>query len=116
MLFCYALLSLGLSVINIDKVRMYEEMMTNDDNLESNLLTSSLLKIHSLYKFCYRLQVEPEICVVSKLKYKLNVTGELLLFILLVSIVTDSIGYHSLHGSIMGCSLRVTRAGGRLGV
>ena len=32
----------------------------------------------------------------------------------LVSIVisvTDSIGYHSLHGSIMGCSFRVTRAG-----
>ena len=36
---------------------MYEEMMTNDDNLESNLLTSSLLKIHSLYKFCVELQV-----------------------------------------------------------
>ena len=29
---------------SIDKVRMYEEIMTNDDNLESNLLTSSLLK------------------------------------------------------------------------
>ena len=28
-----------------DKVRMYEEIMTNDDNLESNLLTSSLLKM-----------------------------------------------------------------------
>ena len=27
-----------------DKVRMYKEIMTNDDNLESNLLTSSLLK------------------------------------------------------------------------
>ena len=43
-----------------------------------------------------------------------DVTGESVLFILLVSIVTgvtDSIGYHSLHGSIMGCSLRVTRAG-----
>ena len=26
---------------------MYEEMMTNDDNLESNLLTSSLLEIRS---------------------------------------------------------------------
>ena len=36
----------------IDKVRMYEEMMTNDDNLESSLLTSNLLKMHSLYKFC----------------------------------------------------------------
>ena len=43
-----------------------------------------------------------------------DVTGESLLFILLVSIVTgvtDSIDYHSLHGSIMGSSLRVTRAG-----
>ena len=30
--------------VGIDKVRMYEEIMTNDDNLESNLLTSSLLK------------------------------------------------------------------------
>ena len=28
-----------------DKVRMYKEIMTNDDNLESNLLTSSLLKM-----------------------------------------------------------------------
>ena len=50
---------------------MYEEMMTNDDNLESNLLTSSLLKIHSLYKFCRVLlqvvlqvaHVEPDVCV-----------------------------------------------------
>ena len=37
---------------NTDKVWMYEQIMTNDDNLESNLLTSSLLKIRSLYKFC----------------------------------------------------------------
>ena len=28
-----------------DKVRMYEEIMTNDDNLESNLPASSLLKM-----------------------------------------------------------------------
>ena len=28
-----------------DKVWMYEEIMTNDDNLESNLLTSILLKM-----------------------------------------------------------------------
>ena len=27
-----------------DKVQMYEEIMMNDDNLESNPLTSSLLK------------------------------------------------------------------------
>ena len=38
---------------------MYEELMMNDDNLESNLLTSILLKmlVHVL------LQAEPEICV-----------------------------------------------------
>ena len=36
------------SIVVYDKVRMYEEMMTNDDNLESNPLTSSLLKIRSL--------------------------------------------------------------------
>ena len=54
-----------------DKVWMYEEMMTKDDDLESSLLTSSLLKIHSLYKFC-KLQVahiEPDICIVSQMKY-----------------------------------------------
>ena len=28
---------------------MYEEIMTNDDNLESNLLTSSLLKSRLFY-------------------------------------------------------------------
>ena len=38
-----------------DKVRMYEEIMTNDDNLESNLLTSSLLKMCSL--------VQVELCL-----------------------------------------------------
>ena len=50
---------------------MYEEMMMNNDNLESNLLTSSLLKIRSLYKFCRVLlqvvlqsaHVELDICV-----------------------------------------------------
>ena len=38
--------------MDIDKVCMYEEMMTNTDNLESCLLTSILLKI------CYIVQVE----------------------------------------------------------
>ena len=37
-----------------DKVCMYKEIMTNDDNLESNLLTSSLLKMCSLYKLNWR--------------------------------------------------------------
>ena len=43
--------------MSIDKVCMYEEMMTNNDNVESSLLTSSILKIRSLYKFCVELQV-----------------------------------------------------------
>ena len=36
----------------IDKVWMHEEIMMNNDNLESNLLTSSLLKM------CCLVQVE----------------------------------------------------------
>ena len=47
----------NVAFIVADKVWMYEEMMTNDDNLESNLLTSSLLKILSLYKLCYKLHM-----------------------------------------------------------
>ena len=47
--------------VEVDKVRMYEEMMTNDDNnVESSLLTSNLLKIRSLYKFLLQVaHVEP---------------------------------------------------------
>ena len=37
-------------IITHDKVWMYEEIMTNDDNLESTLLTSSLLKCVLWYK------------------------------------------------------------------
>ena len=95
---------------------MYEEMMTNDGNVESSLLTSSLLKIHSLYKFCYKLYklymwswrsrwtelysscIYEEVCCTSEVCWGFT------------SIYTTSV-YHSLHGSIMGCSLRVTRAG-----
>ena len=45
------------SAINfiLDQVCMYEEMMTNNDNVESSLPTSNLLKICSLYNFCYNL-------------------------------------------------------------
>ena len=50
------------SAANFDKV-LYEEMMTNNDNLESNLLTSSLLKIPSLYKFCYKLHMLSQMSV-----------------------------------------------------
>ena len=52
---------------------MYEEIIMNDDNLESNLLTSSLLKMRSL------LQVELEICV--EVQVEVNAAGELLIFI-----------------------------------
>ena len=78
-----------------DKVCMYEEMMTNDENVESSLLTSSLLKIHSLYKFCYKLHMSSwrsrwtELC--SSYIYEVCCTnsecvGNLPLFILLESI------------------------------
>ena len=53
-----------------DKV-LYEEIMTNDDNLESNILTSILLKM--LVQVL--LQVEPEICV------EVSAAGKLLIFI-----------------------------------
>ena len=45
--YCELFMLLTLVVVKpilVDKVWMYEEIMTNDDNLESNLLTSSLLK------------------------------------------------------------------------
>ena len=46
------LVILILTKVHNDKVWMYEEIIKNDDNLESSLLTSILLKIRSLYKFC----------------------------------------------------------------
>ena len=54
----------------------------------------ALLKMRSLYKFCTVLlqvvlqvaHVELEICVVSQLKYKWSVVGDLLLFILFTSV------------------------------
>ena len=61
-----------------DKVRMYEEIMTDDDNHESNLLTSILLKI--LVQVL--LHVEPDVC-----EEEVEVTEESLLFIPLVSSV-----------------------------
>ena len=51
--FMYSYPYLSIKQAHIDKVWMYEEMMTNDDNLESNLLTFSLLKIHSLVQILY---------------------------------------------------------------
>ena len=74
---------------------MYKEMMMNDDNVESNLLTSSLLKIHSLYKFCvefcYKLHMSSwrsrwtELCS-SYIYEEVKCVGDLPLFILLESI------------------------------
>ena len=79
---------------------MYEEMMMNDDNVESNLLTSSLLKIRSLYKFCYKLHMSSwrsrwtELC--SSCIYEVCCTsaecvGDLPLFILLLLLLLVSI-------------------------
>ena len=62
-----------------DTVRMCEEIMMNDDNLESNLLTSNLLKM--LVQIL--LQAEPEICV--EIQVEVGMTGELLIFIRLGS-------------------------------
>ena len=85
---------------------MYEEMMTNTDNVESILLTSNLLNICSLYKFYYKLHMSS--CGSSRVLYE-------------VCCRTDKCGqhialyrtivYHCLQGSTMGCSLKVTRAG-----
>ena len=74
---------------------MYEEMMTNDDNVESSQLTSSLLKIRCLYKFyvefCYKLHMSiwrsrwTELCS-SCIYEEVKCVGDLPLFILLESI------------------------------
>ena len=92
-----------------DKVRMYEEMMTNTDNLESSLLTSNLLKICCIVQvlFCYKWTcraVEVEFCPLWSVLYKSWVCcGHMSLYSTTV--------YYCLHRSTMGCSLRVTRAG-----
>ena len=40
----YFVCNLLITIMMSDKVQMYEEIMMNNDNLESNLLTSGLLK------------------------------------------------------------------------
>ena len=60
-----------------DKVRMYEERMTNDDNLESNLLTSSLLKMCCLVQvelcvYCPVAGDELTVCVFTDLTLQVN--------------------------------------------
>ena len=73
---------------------MYEEMMTNDDNVESSLLTSSLLKIRSLYKFCYKLHMSncrwTELCRVPasmKCVVQVKCVGDICPFIALQSTI-----------------------------
>ena len=78
------------------KVWVYKEMMMNDDNVESSLLTSSLLKIHSLYKCCRVISCTCQAgdldglnCVVPasmKCVVQVKCVGDLPLFILLESI------------------------------
>ena len=100
----------GWLTIDSDKVRVYEEIMMNDDNLEANLLTSILLKM--LYKFllqCWAgcLDELNRVVPISKWRSDWRVIA---IYTTSVNRI-DSIGYHSLHRSIMGCSLRVTRGG-----
>ena len=75
-----------------------------NDNLESNRLTSILLKICSLLQVAH---VETDVDVEVKSGWRFT---SIYTIATIVTSVTDSIGYHSLHGSIMGCSFRVTRA------
>ena len=86
--------NLASGAAKVDDKVLYEEMMTNDDNLEFNLLTSSLLKIHSLYKFCYKLHMLNwrswwtelySSCIYEEV-VQVKCVGDLPLFILLVSI------------------------------
>ena len=90
-----------------DEVRMYEEeIMTNDDNLESNLLTSNLLYMCSL--------VQAELCV-----YCCPVAGDELTLSVLCNLTLQ---VNLFSGNVIywlpqftqkynGCSLTVTRAG-----
>ena len=77
--------------------------MTNDDNLESSLLTSYLLKMLVQVELCVYCPVAGEELtesVLSDLTLQVN-----------YSVGRESIGYHSLHRSTMECSLTVARAG-----
>ena len=76
--------------------------MMNNDNFESNLLASSLLKM--------LVQVEHLYCSVSGGELTESVFRDLTLQVN-YSVGRESIGYHNLHKSTMECSLSVTRAG-----
>ena len=56
---------------------MYEEIMTNDDNLESNLLTSSLLERHLVYML---VQVELKKMCTGDLPLQVNYTVEVIVY------------------------------------
>ena len=58
-----------MQMLTTDKVRMYEEIMTNDDNLESDLLTFSLLKRRLVYML---VQVELRILCTGDLSLQVN--------------------------------------------
>ena len=89
--------------IESDKVWVYEEMMTKDDNVESNPLTSSLLKIRSLYKFCYKLHMSSWRSrwteLYSSYIYEVCCTSDEVCWGF-TSICTTRV-YHSIHGSTM---------------
>ena len=84
----------------------YEEIMTNDDNLESNLLTSSLLKTSGLHANTSWTEEN----VLGDLTLQVNYAVGRLKSIVLAKWF-KSIGYHSLHRSVMGYSLTVTGTG-----
>ena len=68
--------------------------MMNNDNVESSLLTSNLLKMSSLYKFCYKLLMSScrwtELCRVPasmKCVVQAKCVGNICPFIALQSII-----------------------------
>ena len=74
---------------------MYKEIMMNDDNLESSLLTSILLKMLVQVELCVYCPVAGDVLtekVLSDLILQVNYSAG-----------RQSIGYHSLHGSTMEC-------------
>ena len=64
------------TMVKVDKVWMYEERMMNNDNLESNLLTSSLLKRCLVYML---VKVELRILCTGDLPLQVNYAVERLM-------------------------------------
>ena len=80
-------------------------MMTNTDNVESSLPTSNLLKICYFVQveFCYKLHMSSRVLASMKCVVQVTSVGNIYPYSTTV--------YYCLHGSTMGCSLKVTRAG-----